>query len=916
MARISISSVTTVIGRATPSETMRVAPRHETTLSRTLDQRVNLAPRIAAGAFTLSIVCSVYFGLVAKRESLPVDTGGFTVVAGLFVGALAIERLTELLIAPWVGSLERKTTRNIFIGSVASLLGVLVAGGLGLYLMETLSGPDVTLHTPGDVAAAQGRGHIGWIRTLDVFVTGMAIAGGTKPLHDLISGLEKRTQRAKETASDATVDAVPAALGTPYELVVDAPDAVRDRTLEVIADIKRIIGADDVRTTVDGRFHVTGQVQFKAGSDAYVRGVYDLAYTLAAAGYATEPQLAAPAELVLGKDSPDIPGMQQHRRWALDQMNLPDDVIEAANGGAGVKVGHPDTGFRVHRVQPNWDVAAGYDFIDNDSDAFDEFLKAPDFFEPDFVPIPGHGTGTASVISCATTSAPDGGEEMYCVAPRATIIPYRVMRGPVHLFDSDVAEAVQRAVADGCDIISMSLGGFGFSGLRDAIRDAVESGVIVVAAGGNLVGVVVSPADYPETIAVASSTASGKPYVEGSSQGPAITITAPGTGVWRASFQDGAQTVQPGTGTSYATAHVAGVAALWLSKHRAALDAMPKRDVPRLFAHLVKATATPWPESEPARIDFGAGVINARALLDAPIAGTGAPTATDLDKAFSDAQGASALESTIAIGANLFTGEGTNELRVGIVGGILKFLGAEPALGKDLRKLPVAQRQDNVRNVVEHEAAHHYRTDPAFRDSLAPDRELVVPDAATAPLASVIGAINNSGHDAVGAKSKELRKALRGNATVRGRYRWFGLFLLILSVAASIGLAAWYDGGDALRFATSTTVLITGFYIAAQALERVTEYTVGRIAFNDQPNRQTERALILLGATVLLGCLFAGLTGFRLLDLLAGDAASEFDEDTWSRSTNVLVTGLAIAGGTKPLHDLLTRIRVATTNVN
>lgn len=916
MAKMLITTVTTVVNKATPSEAMRVAPRHETTLSRKLDQRVNLAPRIAAGAFVLSIVCSVYFGLVAERDSLPVDTTGFTVAAGLFVGALAIERLTELLIAPWVGSLERKTTRNIFIGSVASLLGVLVAGGLGLHLLEILSGPDVTLHTPAAMARSQDRGHIGWIRTLDVFVTGMAIAGGTKPLHDLISGLEKRTQRAKENASDTTVDAVPAALGTPYELLVDAPAPVKERTVDVIADIKRIIGADEVRTTDDGRLNVTGKVQFKAGSAAYVRGVYDLAYTLAAAGYANEPQLAAPAELALGKDSPDNPGMQQERRWALDQMNLPDDAIDAANGGDGVKVGHPDTGFRVHRVRPNWDVAAGYDFIDNDTNAFDEFLKTPDFFEPDFVPIPGHGTGTASVISSAATDAIDGEDEMYCVAPRATIIPYRVMRGPVHLFDSDVAEAVRRAVADGCDIISMSLGGFGFSGLRTAIRDAVDAGVIVVAAGGNLVGVVVSPADYPETIAVASSTATGKPYVEGSSQGPAITITAPGTGVWRANFHDGAQTVQPGTGTSYAAAHVAGVAALWRSKHRAALDAMPKRDVPRLFAHLVRTTATPWPESEPARIDFGAGIINAKALLDAPIEGAGAPSAADLEHAFVDAHEASAVQSTIAIGANLFTGEGTNELRIGIVGGLLKFLGAEPKLGKDLQAVPLVERQENVRQVVNFEAAHHYRTDPKFRNSLKSNQELVVPDAATAPLASVIGAINANGPDAVGQKSKELRKALRGTATVRGRYRWVGLFLLIIAAAASIGLASWYDGGDPLHIATSTTVLITGFYIAAQALERVVEYTFGRVVFYEQPNRQTERALILLGTTVLLGCLLAGLTGFRLLDLLAGEAGNGFDDDTWSRSTNVLVTGLAVAGGTKPLHDLLTRIRVATTNVN
>jgi hypothetical protein len=72
--------------------------------------------------------------------------------------------------------------------------------------------------------------------------------------------------------------------------------------------------------------------------------------------------------------------------------------------------------------------------------------------------------------------------------------------------------------------------------------------------------------------------------------------------------------------------------------------------------------------------------------------------------------------------------------------------------------------------------------------------------------------------------------------------------------------------------------------------------------------------LILLGVTIALGCLVAGITGFRLLDLLAGKAGSDFRGDDWYRTVNVFVTGLALSGGTKPLHDLLTRIRVASIN--
>jgi hypothetical protein len=53
--------------------------------------------------------------------------------------------------------------------------------------------------------------------------------------------------------------------------------------------------------------------------------------------------------------------------------------------------------------------------------------------------------------------------------------------------------------------------------------------------------------------------------------------------------------------------------------------------------------------------------------------------------------------------------------------------------------------------------------------------------------------------------------------------------------------------------------------------------------------------------------------GFRLLDLVAGQF--ELDDslgDKLFQTMNVFVTGLAIGGGTKPLHDLLTRIRVAS----
>jgi hypothetical protein len=487
------------------------------------------------------------------------------------------------------------------------------------------------------------------------------------------------------------------------------------------------------------------------------------------------------------------------------------------------------------------------------------------------------------------------------------------MHGPVHMFDSDVAEAVHRAVDDGCDVISMSLGGFGFSGLRDAIRRAVNEGVIVVAAAGNQVGVIVSPADYPETIAVASSKANGFPFAEGSSQGPEITITAPGTDVWRVGIDEkGNAEVSQSTGTSYATAHVAGVAALWRSKHKTVLDTLPdKHTIPSTFAYLLKTTATEWEIPEHAD-GFGPGIINAGALLAASFVGDNAPTEAQLEEAMPTNEPEPAIVKITAIGANFFVGDGTNDIKTKIVQSLVGFFGADNKRGEEAAGADQHQHDQNVQAVVKSEAEHHYQTDPEFRDSVDDTNATPsVPAGATREFRGLVGAFNAStdGDSARGAMSKTLRRSLAGKASVRGRYRWVGMLVLLLALAFSFGLGYRWGVDDPVRIATSTTVLFTVFYVAAQALERTVEYTFGRVVFYKKPDRVTERALILLGITIALGCLLAGATGFRLLEALAGEDASVNELGDFSRTVSVFVTGLAIGGGTTPLHDLISRIQ-------
>lgn len=232
----------------------------------------------------------------------------------------------------------------------------------------------------------------------------------------------------------------------------------------------------------------------------------------------------------------------------------------------GILIGHPDSGYTDH-----WGLGlealvldSAWDAISDDSDAADPLV--PPEQSPWPMPNPGHGTSTASVIVGRGSEALG----VVGVAPRAKLVPIRATESVVQLFDSDVARSVDHARRAGCHIVSMSLGGKGFFGLRRCIQRAVESGMIIAAAAGNKVGFVVAPASYDNCLAVAA-TGFGDSLWEGSSRGSAVDVAAPGWSVHVAAFewsqQPPGRLVRRSSGTSYAVAHLAGAAALWLAHH-------------------------------------------------------------------------------------------------------------------------------------------------------------------------------------------------------------------------------------------------------------------------------------------------------------------------------------------------------------
>ncbi|MHC2276433.1 serine protease [Bradyrhizobium diazoefficiens] len=325
--------------------------------------------------------------------------------------------------------------------------------------------------------------------------------------------------------------------------------------------------------------------------------------------------------------------------WADPEKNRPTDqnwaiaksgVKEAwefalskgrAAKGKGVLVFQPDTGVVPRHVELPPDADA-----DPRSANFVEMGERP--IDPMKAGLnPGHGTGTASVVASPESGIMTGS------APLATLVPIRCVES-VSVFDqSPVAQAINHAVEKGAHVITMSLGGILSSALHAAVRKAVRSNVIVLAAAGNCVSEVVWPARYAEVIALGGINEAFKPW-RGSCSGPAVAFSGPAEFVLRADAKhpNGELAVSGGQGTSFATALTAGIAALWLAFHgRDALIAkLPEgRSLQWLFRNLVAATARVPDDFD--RENFGAGIIDALALLKAdpsvPVASGGPESA-------------------------------------------------------------------------------------------------------------------------------------------------------------------------------------------------------------------------------------------------------------------------------------------------
>lgn len=167
------------------------------------------------------------------------------------------------------------------------------------------------------------------------------------------------------------------------------------------------------------------------------------------------------------------------------------DKLHAENiTGKGIKVGVLDTGVDYNHPDLKEAYKGGYDFVNNDADpmetTYEDWIKAGKPTAPGYVYYTNHGTHVAGTIAAQQKNNVD--YAVKGVAPEVDLYAYRVL-GPWGGGDTaGILAGMDRAIADGMDVINMSLGARTNDPLYAtsvATNNAMLSGVVTVVAAGN-----------------------------------------------------------------------------------------------------------------------------------------------------------------------------------------------------------------------------------------------------------------------------------------------------------------------------------------------------------------------------------------------------------------------------------------------
>lgn len=315
--------------------------------------------------------------------------------------------------------------------------------------------------------------------------------------------------------------------------------------------------------------------------------------------------------------------------WHLDddhsQLKSARDYVRQSGTSRLLRAAILDTGYDpTHEARPETVLAElGWNFVDGRVDATD-----PGRFFPGNQP--GHGTATMALLAGRRVKLPNGFDDYLGGAPDAQVVPIRIADSVIHFYTSAMANGIRHAVANGCRVVSISMGGLPARSWAAAINAAYEAGVAIFAAAGNRIGpsppmAIVYPARFKRVTAVCGVTADGSPYyrsglhreMQGCFGPPAKMNTAIAAYTPNApwALMGCTSGVGFGGGTSSATPQVAAAAILWLQHVPEPPGIQPWQRVEAVRnALFISANAT---APDNFRF-FGNGTLKSRAALDQP----------------------------------------------------------------------------------------------------------------------------------------------------------------------------------------------------------------------------------------------------------------------------------------------------------
>jgi subtilisin family serine protease len=312
----------------------------------------------------------------------------------------------------------------------------------------------------------------------------------------------------------------------------------------------------------------------------------------AASSQSQSPVLATELETAFVVDP--IVGIQQldeEATWGVSETG----VIHSAYSGAGIKVAILDTGFALNHP----------DFADRE-------IIGHSFVEGETVQ-DQHGHGTHCTGTACGPRRPSNTGRRYGIAYDAEIYIGKVLGNNGAGNDNTIIAGINWAVEQGCHLISMSIGGLvskgaTYSPIYETVADrALKRGTLLIAAAGNnshrdrkptLINPVSRPANCPSILSVAAVDRVNRiaKFSNGSinvdQTGAEVDLAGPGVDVY--SSWPGSKTYNTISGTSMATPHVAGIAALYaeaasgargrdlwnlLLQNARLLNGLPARDV-------------------------------------------------------------------------------------------------------------------------------------------------------------------------------------------------------------------------------------------------------------------------------------------------------------------------------------------------